>query len=53
LDDENYDVVINTNTEFTTMASPTNTLTFFDNGSITDGGTITLPSLKTTLNIKD
>jgi len=38
---------------FTTMGSATNTLTFFNNDSITNGGAITLPPLKTTLNIKD
>lgn len=51
---DSQDFVLKTETEsFTTMGSPTNTLTFFNNDSITDGGTITLPPLKTTLNIKD
>lgn len=53
LDDAAYDVVVTTDTEFTTMGSPTNTLTFFNNDSITDGGTITLPRLKTSLTTKD
>lgn len=53
LDDAAYDDVINIDTEFTTMGSATNTLTFFNNDSITDGGTITLPRLKTSLTTKD
>jgi hypothetical protein len=55
LDDATFDeFIINTDTEsFTTMGSATNTLTFFNNGSITDGGTITLPRLKTSLTTKD
>jgi hypothetical protein len=56
LDDAAFDdFIINTDTDFTftTMGSPTNTLTFFKNDSITTDGAITLPSLKTTLNIKD
>ena len=55
LDDATFDeFIINTDTEsFTTMGSATNTLTFFNNDSITDGGVITLPPLKTTKNIKD
>ena len=40
-------------TSFTDMGSATNTLTFFNNDTITNGVTITLPPLKTTLNIKD
>ena len=53
IEDNFYDVV-NTDTDtFTTMGSATNTLTFFNNDSITNGGAITLPPLKTTLNIKD
>jgi hypothetical protein len=38
---------------YTGMGSTENTLTFFNNDTITNGGTITLPPLKTTLNIKD
>jgi hypothetical protein len=38
---------------YTGMGSTANTLTFFNNDTITNGGTITLPPLKTTLNIKD
>jgi hypothetical protein len=55
LDDAAFDeFIINTDTEsFTTMGSATNTLTFFNNDSITDGGTITLPRLKTSLTTKD
>lgn len=53
LDDAAYDDVINIDTEFTTMGSATNTLTFFNNDSITDGGVITLPPLKTSLTTKD
>jgi hypothetical protein len=51
-EDSITDLIVNSDT-FTTMAGETNTLTFFNNDSITNGGTITLPSLKTTLNIKD
>jgi hypothetical protein len=51
--DENT-FVLKTETEsFTTMGSATNTLTFFNNDSITNDGTITLPPLKTTKNTKD
>ena len=52
IEDDFYDVVVNTDTDtFTTMGSATNTLTFFDNSSITDDGYITLPTLKTSLKI--
>jgi len=51
-EDSITDLIIN-NDNFTTMGSTTNTLTFFNNDSITNGGTITLPSLKTSLNTKD
>jgi hypothetical protein len=51
---DSQDFVLKTETEsFTTMGSATNTLTFFNNDSITDGGTITLPRLKTSLTTKD
>jgi hypothetical protein len=51
-EDSITDLIINNDT-FTTMGSATNTLTFFNNDSITNGGTITLPPLKTSLNTKD
>lgn len=51
-EDSITDLIIN-NDNFTTMGSATNTLTFFNNDSITNGDTITLPSLKTSLNTKD
>jgi hypothetical protein len=51
---DSQDFVLKTETEsFTTMGSATNTLTFFNNDSITDGGVITLPPLKTSLTTKD
>jgi hypothetical protein len=51
-EDSITDLIINNDT-FTTMGSATNTLTFFNNDSITNDGTITLPPLKTTKNTKD
>jgi hypothetical protein len=51
-EDSITDLIINNDT-FTTMGSATNTFTFFNNDSITNGGTITLPPLKTSLNTKD
>jgi hypothetical protein len=51
---DEHTFVLKTETEsFTTMGSATNTLTFFNNDSITNDGTITLPPLKTTKNTKD
>jgi hypothetical protein len=51
---DEHTFVLKTETEsFTTMGSATNTLTFFNNDSITNDGTITLPPLKTSKNTKD